>query len=356
VYKVKIEKNILNFVGDIRQIGGMKRYALLDGKSRGVEAIDFDNGCGLTFTVLADRCLDIDSLKFAGTPVAFISRTGVVAPEFYNDRGFEWLRSFSAGFLTTCGLSQVGNPCVFEDEPIGLHGLIANIPAESYNMSQKWKDGRFMMQVTGIVRQAKHQGENLTLERTISCALGENELRIDDVITNEGTQPEPLMILYHMNLGYPLIGPDSDIVIPAKTTKGLDESTDPGIVSYKEMPAPSADAQSNVFLHKLHENEDGQGEFLIIDNRDTPNIAVGFRFPMDVLHTLAQWKLPRSKDYVMGLEPCNNSLRGISYEKENGNLRYLEPDESVSVSIIVTFMDDAETIKTTKERLLSLIL
>jgi len=352
---MKIDKSILNYLGDIHQIGGLKRYAFLDGKARGVEAIDFDNGSGLTFTVLADRCLDIECLKFAGMPIAFLSRTGVVAPEFYNDRGFEFLRSFRAGFLTTCGLSQVGNPCTFEGEPVSLHGLIANTPAESYNTSQKWEDGRFVMKVSGAVRQAKHQGENLVLERTISCIMGENSFHIEDIITNEGERPYPFMILYHFNLGYPMINPNADIVIPVKTTEGLDENTNPETDCYKEIPEPAADAESNVFLHKLYANEKNQGEFLIIDNKENPATAVNITFPMDELHTLAHWKLPRAKDYVMGFEPCNNNLKGIAYEKENGTLRYLEPDESVSVSISVSFLDNAETIKTKKAQLLSLI-
>ena len=350
-----IEKNILEYLGDIRQAGGLKRYSFLDGKARGVEAVDIDNGNGLQFTVLADRCLDIDSLKFAGKPLAFLSRTGVVAPAFFNDRGFEWLRSFGAGFLTTCGLSQVGDPCVYEDEPKCLHGLIANTPAASYCATQKWVESHYVMQVSGVVRQAKQQGEGLALERSISCTLGEDCIYIDDTITNEGVQPAPFMILYHMNFGYPLINPDCEIVIPVISTKGLNEESEANKASWGKMPPPTPDAESNVFLHKVHCDEQNLGEFLLIDNKEHPQVAVGVQFPMDVLHTLAQWRLPLTKDYVMALEPCNNSLKGIRYEQEHGRLQFLQPDEKVSISIKVSFLDDAEAIKTKKEQILSLI-
>ena len=39
-----------------------------------------------------------------------------------------WLKSFTAGFLTTCGLESVGGPCVDAGEELPLHGSIANIP------------------------------------------------------------------------------------------------------------------------------------------------------------------------------------------------------------------------------------
>ena len=349
-----IDKNILNYVGDIRQIGGLKRYAFLDGKAKGVEAIDFDNGNGLTFTVLADRCLDIDSLKFDGAPLAFLSRTGVVAPTLFNDRGFEWLRSFSAGFLTTCGLSQVGEPCVYEGEQVCLHGIIANTPADSYNVSQKWIDGRFVMQVNGVVRQAKQQGDDLRLDRTITCVLGENSFRIDDVITNEGVRPEPFMILYHMNFGYPLINPDCDVVIPVKTTDVLAEASRQKIDTYNNMPPPGDEFVSDVFLHKLHDKGGALGEFMLTDNKENPKIAVNVQYPMDVLHTLAQWRMPLIKDYVMALEPCNNSLKGITYDYENGSLQFLQPGETVPISISVSFLDDTDKILAKKDQLLKI--
>lgn len=59
------------------------------------------------------------------------------------------------------------------------------------------------------MREAELFGENLTLRRTITTRYGENRICIEDEITNEGFRREPMMLLYHMNVGYPLLCEDS---------------------------------------------------------------------------------------------------------------------------------------------------
>ena len=51
-------------MGDISQIGGVKRYQMLEGKAKGVEAVDVDDGQGLRYTVLVDRGMDLGRLVY----------------------------------------------------------------------------------------------------------------------------------------------------------------------------------------------------------------------------------------------------------------------------------------------------
>lgn len=105
------KRKLLKYVGDFSQLFGIKEHTLSGGKAGGVKAFDVRNGSGLEFTVLADRCLDISALSFNGINCSYISKTGIVAPEYYHEDGIGFLRSFAAGFLTTCGLRNVGSPC-----------------------------------------------------------------------------------------------------------------------------------------------------------------------------------------------------------------------------------------------------
>ena len=109
------------YVGDFSQLFGIKEYTLSGGTSKGVKAFDIRNGSGLEFTVLADRCLDIAGLSFKGANCSYISKTGIVAPEYYDETGIGFLRSFYAGFLTTCGLRNVGSPCEGNGETFSMH-------------------------------------------------------------------------------------------------------------------------------------------------------------------------------------------------------------------------------------------
>ena len=59
--------------GNMKQIGGLKRYVLADGKASGVEAVDVETGGGLRFTVLPGRGMDISELRYCGVPIAYLS-------------------------------------------------------------------------------------------------------------------------------------------------------------------------------------------------------------------------------------------------------------------------------------------
>ena len=50
---------LMSRVGDLSQIGGLRRGRLLDGVSDGVKVIELETGAGLRFDVLPSRGLDI---------------------------------------------------------------------------------------------------------------------------------------------------------------------------------------------------------------------------------------------------------------------------------------------------------
>ena len=58
-------------------------------------------------------------------------------------------------------------------------------------------------------------GRKLTLSREIRISKQENRFTISDTIENTGSRIEPVEILYHMNMGYPLLDEDSIITIPS---------------------------------------------------------------------------------------------------------------------------------------------
>lgn len=347
-------RDITRFIGDISQIGGARRYMLTDGKAKGVEAIDIDNGNGLVFTIVADRGLDIYHLRYRGIPISFISKTGIVSPFLQDNRRDEWLRSFTGGFLTTCGLSQVGDPCIYGKEEYGLHGLYSGIPAEDVNVVSDWQGDYYIMTVSGKVRQAKVQFEDLLLNRTIKAQLGMDALYIKDVVRNEGFSRQPFMILYHMNFGYPFLNPDSDIVIPSMEIRGWDSYSHQNLDKYRNIHEPDAKAPELTYYHDVYCSQDRMTGYLVTSGKGPDAIGVSVRYNKDVLNNLVQWKYLRPKDYVMALEPCNNQVKGIAYEDSNDTLRVLEPGEEVTISLEVRFLGCSKQIQQETEWLESL--
>ena len=124
------------YYGHESQLFGVEEVRLQGGKGDGMRLLQVRNGKGLEFTVSADRCADISRLIFRGENCGFFSANGYVAPAYYDDKEDGWLKNFTAGFLTTCGLLAVGAPCTDEGVRLPLHGAVGNIPAEDLDQGQ----------------------------------------------------------------------------------------------------------------------------------------------------------------------------------------------------------------------------
>lgn len=179
-------------------------------------------------------------------------------------------------------------------------------------------------------------GCNYELHRTITSIVGSNSITLHDRIVNCSDVPKPLMLLYHLNFGYPLIAPTSVLKIPnLKETEPFDEIADQGLDKWDKFPPPTVGMAEEVFLHKLRKTT--QGEFSINNPAKSPGIGVAVKFTSESLPYLALWKSLRPGEYVVALEPCNNHLRGVAWEHEHGNLRWLAPGETEETSVEFLF-------------------
>ena len=199
------------YYGHESQLFGVEEYRLTGGKGDGMRLLQVRNGKGLDFTVSADRCADISRLYFRGENCGFFSANGYVAPAYYDDKEAGWLKNFTAGFLTTCGLLAVGSPCTDEGVRLPLHGAVDNIPAERL----LWDMDDERIWVKAVMRHAQIFAEKLILTRTITCSKKTNEITVTDEIENVGGEASPVMILYHMNMGYPMLSEAAELYIPA---------------------------------------------------------------------------------------------------------------------------------------------
>lgn len=343
------KRELLKYVGDFSQIFGTKEYTLTGGKAQGVKAVDVKNGSGLEFTVLPDRCMDISWFSYKGSNISYISKTGIVAPQYYNETGINWLRSFYAGFLTTCGLMNVGAPCTDNGEAFGLHGRISNTPAENVSSGTDWENGRPVIKVKGMVREACLFGENIVLEREITCKAGENKFTIEDKIENYGFRKEPLMLLYHLNLGYPLLDEDAAFIVPTNEVRPKDEESKKGISLCNAFQKPTPEYMEQVFYHDLKSDSTGNTCAALINEKLGLGIAI--RFNKNQLFNLTQWKMMGEGEYVLGIEPCNCYGSGREYLKASGLLEYIGPGEVRNFRIETEILDGAEQINRVKDEI-----
>jgi hypothetical protein len=336
------KRELLKYVGDFSQVFGIREYTLSGGKSKGVKVFDFRNGAGLEFTVLSDRCLDIAGLTFKGINCSYISKTGIVAPEYYNEDGIEFLRSFHAGFLTTCGLRNVGSPCEDEGESFGVHGRISNTPAEEVCARVDWVDDLPVLTITGRMREARLFGENLILQRKITCRYGENKISIQNTIENYGFRKEPVMLLFHFNLGYPLLDEDSILVTPTGKLIPRDAEARKGVENFNQFQPPTPGYAEQVFYHNLQTDLEGNTCVALVNNK--LELGVAIHFNKNQLFNFTQWKQMGEGEYVLGMEPCNCYVGGRADARKNGNLEYLEPGEIKRFDLVVEIVDGTDRI------------
>ncbi|MGI6113656.1 MAG: aldose 1-epimerase family protein [Mahellales bacterium] len=341
------KREILKYVGDFTQVFGIKEYTLSGGKAQGVRAVDVKSGSGLEFTVLPDRCMDIAWLSYKGNNLSYISKTGIVSPQYYNETGFNFLRSFYAGFLTTCGLMNVGSPCIDGGEAFGQHGRISNTPGENVSSTIEWEKDQPVMKLKGRMREAKVFGENVVLDREITCRAGENKITIENTIENYGFRREPLMLLFHFNLGYPLLDEDAVFVIPTKEVRPANEEAKKGVKDYNVFQKPTPDYMEQVFYHDLKTDSQGNTCAALINER--LGLGVVIRFNKGQLTNFTQWKQMGEGEYVLGIEPCNCFVEGRAQAKADRSIKYIEPGEVKSFNIEIEILDGNEHINKVKD-------
>ena len=196
------------YLGHLSQLYGVEEHRLVGGKGDGMRLFEIRNGRGLELTVSADRCADIARLTFKGDNMGYFAPSGYVSPAYYDREGDGFLKSFTAGFLATCGLTTVGPPDEDDGEQLPMHGTIGNCPAESiYAVTDE-----DAIRLHAVINPSSLFGEKLVLYREIICSLDRNCFEIVDTVRNEGDKISPLMILYHMNMGYPLLDENAELL------------------------------------------------------------------------------------------------------------------------------------------------
>ena len=323
---------LLARVGQMDQLAGIGLMESQDGKARGCRILDVWTGTGLRFQVNAERALDISSCEYKGIPLAWRSPAGDVHPTYYEPQGIGWLRSFAGGLLTTCGLDQFGVPSEDNGTEFGLHGRISNTPASQVNYRTYWDGDEYKLEISAEIRQAALFGENLVLRRQISTALGSNRIRIEDRVSNKRFAPTPYMLLYHFNLGFPLVSENTRLHLETKETLPRDEAAQSGLDAWDRFQPPTPGYQEQVFIHRPESDENGFTHVMLRNSQT--EIGLHWSYQTANLPYLMEWKMMGEGAYVVGVEPANcNGLGGRAAARELDQLPMLEPGESHAYQI-----------------------
>lgn len=335
-------QELLRRVGSVQQLACIRPMTYTEGRCAGLRAYEVKNG-PLEYKVLADKCLDVGELSYRGINFSFLSKPGLQGRNHYDTRGQEALRSIMGGMFFTAGLENICAPCTVDGTEYPMHGRIRTTPAEHLSADAAWEGEDYVLRISGEMREGELFGENLVLRRSLETVLGQKSLTLTDEIENQGFRDEPLMLLYHINIGYPLLDEGTRLLAPTRSVTPRDQAASGHEDRWNLMDPPRDNEPEYVFIHDLAWDSKGNGVVCVVNDR--LKLGLKIQFTGEHLPYFMEWKSTASGDYVLGLEPANSSVYGRPYHEAEGSLHRLSPFAKERNVLTFTVLEGEEELR-----------
>lgn len=276
-----MDKKISNF----SQVASLRRYTISDGEGKDLDVIDCDNG-NLRFLINAGKACDVMQVYHKGQNLSFISKNG------FTKRELPFIYRFEGGMLYTAGLDSLGAREGFE-----LHGSFHNTPA-IITTAKCDKNG---IVIEATIKNTALFGKNLVVKRKIFSEINSAEFSVDDTLINEGYDDENYCLLYHINLGYPLLDDGGRIFAGVKKIEPRTQWAAKNIDKAFEISDAEPKTEETCYFLTLNKPE------ITYENvRSGKKLTVSYSG--DTLPHFVEWKSMAAGDYALGLEPTTSEL------------------------------------------------
>lgn len=320
---------------------------LRHGLSDGVEVVTIHNGL-LRIVVLPTRGMNIYKVWVGDEPIGWNSPVpGPVHPAFVplsEPSGLGWLDGFDE-WIARCGLESNGAP---EFDPqgrlrYGLHGHISNRPAQHVDLSIDSESGTITL--TGIVDETRFLFSKLRLITTITTSLREPSLEIHDRVVNLSASPTDCQLLYHVNFGPPLLGPDASVAVPVRKLAPRDARAAEDVATWDHYAAPEPGYAEQVYFAEL-QTDDQHLTRVVLKNADDSR-ATSLIYNTQQLPCFSLWKntTAESDGYVTGLEPATNYPNPRSFEQRHCRVVPLAGGEECDFDLRFEFHQDRSEVE-----------
>lgn len=294
-------------ISNFQQVASIRRYTLTEGRGKGLDVLDCDNG-KIRFLLNVSKACDIMQLYHEGQNMSFVSKNG------FTKREIPFLRRFEGGMLYTCGLDSVGGREGYE-----LHGTLHNIPAEI--IRAECNESGIVVET--IIRDTALFGQNLVMKRRVFTEIASDSVSVEDTLFNEGYKAEEYCLLYHINVGYPMLDNGAKVVADVE--------------SYT--PRTAWAKQNETAMYAMNDAVPNQEETCYFLKLSKPEIAlvnekIGKKFTVsysgDTLTHFVEWKSMASGDYALGLEPCTTDL------DDRFEYSVIKPNENIKFNVVIS--------------------
>jgi hypothetical protein len=184
------------------------------------------------------------------------------------------------------------------------------------------------------------------LTRRIEAELGGTSISIDDRVENRGFRPTPHMLLYHYNVGYPVLDEGAELLVPSRAiVHAAHGDLHAQGVGHRIQGLPRADFSEQVYQHDVVAGADGMASTALI-NPALGGGGIGIRLDYDraALPCLIEWQCLQSGLYVLGIEPSTNHVLGRKFAEDRGELIFLEHGETRRYRMRLSVLDGADAV------------
>ncbi|MEO1701656.1 MAG: DUF4432 family protein [Pseudomonadota bacterium] len=280
-----------------RALAEIRQVEVTDGPAAGSRILEVRTPTGLSLDIALDRGGDISRMNYKGHELGWHSAADMATPWPVPDTedGLGFLRGFD-GFLVTCGLDHHGVATQTDASnfkyPLRkqnhhpLHGRIMTAKAEVAEKHIDWD--AVHIRIKTIARQASVFGEVLELRRVFEISLETPTVKMIDEVANMGFRPTRHGILYHFNMGYPLLDSASRLTGDEWTLRnrldGAGAVPDDNHVEIVDAKASPADGRIGMI-------------------NDSVGFGLTIGFDPKMLPATALWRAFQSGVFACGLEP-----------------------------------------------------
>ncbi|MBO13155.1 MAG: DUF4432 domain-containing protein, partial [Planctomycetaceae bacterium] len=258
--------------------------------------------------------------------------------------GLGWLDGFDE-LLVRCGLESNGAP-EFDDQGrlmYPLHGKIANQPADEVTVTVDRRRGE--IRVSGVVDEIRFHFLKVRMVATLVTRFGESGFQIQDDVENLSASPAEIQMLYHFNVGVPLLDAGSQLVAPSAEVVPRNDHAASDVASYTDYRGEEAGYEEQVYFHRMHTAGDGQTRVLLKNAHSSAGVSL--LYDAQKLPCFSQWKNTTAvvDGYVTGIEPGTNFPNPRTYEGAQGRVLKLAGGASTTLGLGVEWHRDAASVR-----------
>ena len=301
--------------------------------------------------VLPDRGLGIWKMHVGPVELGWQSPVaGPVHPRFVplaEPSGLGWLDGFDE-LVARCGLVNNGAP---DFDPTGrlthgLHGRIANLPA--HDVVVTLDDSAGTVTLNGVVDETRFLVHSLRMTTSLVLHACTPRLAWTDTVENRADRPTTMQMLYHVNLGPPLLGAGAEVVVPLAELAPRDAAAAADVSAWNRYAAPRPGRGEDVHFMRLVPDPTGRATALLVAPDGAQATSLSWRTAELPCFTLWKNQGGLADGYVTGIEPGTNYPNPRSFEEQQGRVVPLAPHASIAFDLALEVLS-GDQIRTARE-------